>query len=370
MVILSRQSEVEYKLVLMRQSLEETGAIAIYLKGTDWFSWATAGASNTVLLTAEAGVAEILVTSNHAWILTDKIEAQRLLNEELNGIEKCYELQINPWADSKKRDLFIKEITSSGKILSDRSLSSDSSLPMSLIHHKRILLPTELDRYRQVGQLASEAMTEVLTQAQPNWTEYQLAGGGANALWKRGLHPALTLAAGARRLPLYRHPTPTTEAIGQIAMLVFCARGFGLIASLTRFVCFGSLPNEQRELHRQVREIEAAGLNQCQIGTPLDRVYAALKHAYEQQGYPRAIYEHHQGGTAGYLAREIVATPTTSDRLTASLAIAWNPSLPGAKIEDTFVLHSDDSLENLTYDSDWDHIDVDGRLRPVPLEIL
>lgn len=370
MVITSRQAEVEYKLTLIRESLEETGAIAIHLKGTDWFAWATAGASNTVLLTVETGVAEILVTNDNAWIFTDEIEAQRLFDEELIGIENCYEPQINPWAESIKREYFITEITGSGKTLSDRSSSPDSSLPMSLVHHKRTLLPTELDRYRQVGHLASEAMTEVLTQVHPDWTEYQLAGAGANALWKRGLHPALTLAAGARRLPLYRHPTPTNEEIGQIAMLVFCARGFGLIASLTRFVCFGSLTHEQRELHRQVREIEAAGLNQCQIGTPIDRVYETLKHAYEQQGYPRAIYDHHQGGTAGYLAREIVATPTTLDRLTASMAIAWNPSLPGAKIEDTFVLHSDGSLENLTFDSHWNNIDVDGRLRPVPLEIL
>ncbi len=370
MVITSRQAEVEHKLTLIRQSLEETGAIAIHLAGSDWFAWATAGASNSVLLTAETGVAEILITNDNAWILTDEIEAKRLFDEELIGIEKCYELQINPWAESKKRERFIKELTGSGKILSDRPISSTFPLPMSLIHHKRILLPTELDRYRQVGHLASEAMTEVLTQAHPDWTEYQLAGAGANALWERGLHPALTLAAGARRLPLYRHPTPTNEAIGQIAMLVFCARGFGLIASLTRFVCFGSLTHEQCELHRQVRDVEAAGLNQCQIGTPLDRVYDTLKHAYEQQGYPQAIYEHHQGGTAGYLAREIVATPTTSDRLTALMAIAWNPSLPGAKIEDTFVLHSDGSLESLTCDSAWNNIDVDGRLRPVPLEIL
>ncbi len=175
----SRQAEVEHKLIFMRESLEKTGAIALHLTGTDWFAWATAGASNTALLTAETGVAEILVTINRAWILTDQTEAQRLLEEELTGVEECYELQI-----------------------------------------------------------------------------------------------------------------------------------------------IGSLTNEQRELHRQVREIEAAGLNQCQIGTPLDRVYNTFKHAYEQQGYPRAIYEHHQSGTAGYLAREIVANPTTSDRLTASMAIA------------------------------------------------
>jgi hypothetical protein len=97
-------------------------------------------------------------------------------------------------------------------------------------------------------------------------------------------------------------------------------------------------------------------------------VYNALATAYEQRGYPHAIQEHHQGGTAGYGAREIVATPETSDRLTANMILAWNPSIPGAKIEDTFVLNADNSLENLSFDTHFPHVEIDGRMRPVPLE--
>ena len=36
-------------------------------------------------------------------------------------------------------------------------------------------------------------MTEVLTRARPEWTEWQLAGAGAEALWRRGIEPTLTL---------------------------------------------------------------------------------------------------------------------------------------------------------------------------------
>jgi hypothetical protein len=63
----------------MRYTLTENGVQAIRLRGTDWFSWATAGASHTVLVTAETGVAEVLVTAQ----VTDEIEAQRLKDEEL-----------------------------------------------------------------------------------------------------------------------------------------------------------------------------------------------------------------------------------------------------------------------------------------------
>lgn len=368
---MNRLEEVSTKLEFMRNALQETESAAIRLRGTDWFAWASAGGSNTVLLAAETGVAEVLVTTSDAWILTDEIEAQRLKDEQIPGQNSpegsLYQFAVNPWAESSKREAFVREATGGGKVLSDRPTQTESSLPQSLIRHRRVMLPSEVERYRQVGQLASEAMTEVLSEAQPTWTEYQLAGAGAQALWARGLHPILMLAAGEHRLP-YRHPLPSGEAIRRQAMLIFCARGHGLIVSLTRFVCFGHLSDEDRKLHHSIAEIEAVALNHSQSGTPLNRVYEALAKAYEQQGYPKAIREHHQGGTAGYGAREVVATPETNDRLAANMVLAWNPSISGAKIEDTFVLNPDNSLENLSFDPKFPYIEVEGWLRAVPLE--
>lgn len=339
-------AEINHKLEIIRSALKDTGAAAVRLRGTDWFAWATAGGSNTVLLAAETGVAEVLVTAENAWILTDEIEARRLQEEE---VKVGYDWSINPWAAADQREAFVESV-SHGLVLSDRPTGAEKALPPSLVQAKQTLLPSEIERYRQVGRLASQAMTATLQQAQPDWTEQQLAGAGAAALWERGLHPTLTLVAGERRLPIHRHATAKDEPLGQVAMLVFCARGFGLYANLTRFVAFGSLSPEHEDLHRQVREVEAAALNQCQNGTPLNQIYFTLKQAYVDQGHSNAIQEHHQGGTTGYLSREIVANPGTDNALTAPIAMAWNPSLPGAKIEDTFLLQPDGALENLTYD--------------------
>jgi Xaa-Pro aminopeptidase len=358
--------EVSIKLELIRQTLSETEAQGVRLRGTDWFAWVTAGASNTVLLTAETGVAEVLVTAEDAWVLTDEIEAQRLVDEEL---PVNFKLHVNPWADADARESFVRDVTAGGEILSDHPIPQlEKPLPPSLQQHKRVMMSSELERYRQVGQKASVAMTEVLKAAKPTWTEYQLAGAGAEALWASGLHPALTLVAGERRLPLYRHATPTGEQIGRQAMMVFCARGYGLYANLTRFVCFGALSDERADLHRHVREIEAQALNMCKPGTTLDEVYHALAVAYEQHGFPNAIKEHHQGGTTGYLAREVVANPFTKDTLAENMAVAWNPSLPGAKIEDTFVILGDGKLENMTFDPSFPNVEVEGRLRSLVLE--
>ncbi|HBI68267.1 MAG TPA: peptidase M24, partial [Massilia sp.] len=182
---------------------------------------------------------------------------------------------------------------------------------------------------------------------------------------RRGIHPALVLAAGERRLPLYRHPVPTHEPIGKRAMLVFCARRHGLYANLTRFVSFGQAPQEQSAL----MEVEATGLSAVEPGKSLSAVYHAFDAAYKHADRAEALNEHHQGGITGYLAREIVATPSTATGLEPGMAFAFNPSFAGIKIEDTFLL-GPQGLENLTCDPQWPAANVHGRQRPLWLEMI
>ncbi|MEK8088681.1 M24 family metallopeptidase [Thermithiobacillus plumbiphilus] len=362
----SRIDEVNAKLGFLRAGLMAANASALRLRGTAWFTWATAGASPTVLLTAETGIAEVLVTLDGAWVLTDNIEERRLREEEL---PQNFNVLATPWAEPALREARVREVSNGGLVLSDLPQGTEMPLPPAWLHQRRMLMMSERERYREVGRLASEAMTDVLLNARPDWTEYQLAGAGAEAMWARGLEPALTLAAGDRRMSTYRHPTPSPAKLGSQAMLVFCARRYGLFANLTRFVSFGKLSEADAERHHQVREIEAEALQASNPGKHLNEIYAALDHAYQKQGYPDGILMHHQGGLTGYLSREVVATPTTKDSLTEGMAVAWNPSLPGAKIEDTFLINADGDLENLTDDPRWPHTVTQGRKRPLPLEL-
>ena len=57
----------------------------------------------------------------------------------------------------------------------------------------------------------------------------------------------------------------------------------------------------------------------------------------------------------------------TSEPLAARMAIAFNPSLPGIKLEDTFLV-GEDGLENLTFDPAWPAITHASRQRALPLE--
>src|SRR6476620_6933876 len=120
-----RSKEIQEKLTTMRGWLRQSGAALLRLRGTDWFAWATAGGSNTVLLAAETGVAEIAVTATQAYVLTDEIEAQRLQDEE---VPTGYEWQVSPWADAGVRARFVAELAAGGAVLSDRPAAGEQSL--------------------------------------------------------------------------------------------------------------------------------------------------------------------------------------------------------------------------------------------------
>jgi Xaa-Pro aminopeptidase len=371
----TRAAEVAAKLALLRAALAETGAGAIRLRGTDWFAWATAGGDAAVLLAADCGVAEVLVTRDEAVVLTDAIEAERL---RLEQVPPGFTFHVAPWTETELRETYVLGAAGGGVVLSDRPRTGNGGgngeqpLPASLRLRRMVLLPSEQDRYRALGAEAAAAMTDTLRGARPAWTELELAAAGAQALWRRGIQPALVLAAGARRLAAFRHPVPTPEALGKRALLVFCARRHGLVASLSRAIAFGRLSDDERNAEADLLQVEATGLDAVRPGQSLAAVYHALDAAYRHVNRPDAIREHHQGGIAGYQAREIVASPSTATGIETGMAFALNPSFAGrfgyVLVEDTFLL-GEGGLDNLTLDPAWPATTIQGRARPVWLEV-
>jgi Xaa-Pro aminopeptidase len=148
-------------------------------------------------------------------------------------------------------------------------------------------------------------------------------------------------------------------------MMVFCARGFGLYANLTRFIFFRQPHAEELERFAFCKTVEARLLSASAPGASLSELYQTAAEAYKDLGHREEIQKHHQGGVTGYLSREHVATPESPRnlRLEIGMALAWNPSFPGAKIEDTILL-TENGIEILTVDRLWPTSNFAGRERP------
>lgn len=356
-------SELERKLTDVRRVLESEKLAGLRLRGVDWWAWATCGGSSSVIMTNEVGVAEVLITEKGAWVVTNKVEHPRLKDEEVpSGLETV----VFPWQDTAAADRFVRDVTRGGAVASDRPVAGERPLPQGIAKLKRLMSAEEVERYRKIGRLAAEAMTEVMQQAEPTWTEHRLAGEGAKACWSRGLEPTLCLVSGERRGRIHRHPISKSETLGQRAMLVFCARGFGLYANLTRFVYFSKPTAEEQDTWSRLQKVESAALSATRPGTTIASVYETLKSAYASVGRGEEIDNHHQGGPCGYLSREAIARPDspTGERVEAMMPFAWNPSLPAAKLEDTILARETGDVEILTVDPKWPTVTVDGRKRP------
>lgn len=333
--------------------LEEVGADAVVLSSAAAVSWYLDGGRPGVSIATDPIIAvrvgrdgdEVYATSN---------ETSRLLAEELpTGIA----VRERAWHEP----------------LAALDGLRESDVDARLRAARAVLLPGELARFRELGSDAARAMTDALLAAEPDWTERRLAAEIATGVTAAGADILVLLAAGESRAA-YPHPLPTTAALGRRVMAVVCARRDGLIANLTRWASFGRESAQERDAGRRILDVESDVLNATRPGRRLSEVLDAVAAAYPVHGFPADQWtRHHQGGAAGYNGRDPRAAPSTADVVQLGQAFAWNPWVPGAKVEDTLVLTGQSTdgaprFEALTFDPRWPSVEVAGRTRPATLE--
>lgn len=321
--------------------MKEKGFARFIVLRPENFAWLTGGGDNTVVV--GEGVAWLEIAEGKVVLHTSRIEAARLAEEEVEG---PLEVKVYPWYALPRP-------------------GEPSDLDYDLTSLRLILSPKEQESFRRLGQDAAHALGEAVRRARPDWTERKLAAAVAEEALALGIQPVVLLVAGEERIFRYRHPLPKDFPLGRLFMAVICGRRHGLVANLTRLRSLG-FP-EAGKLYRKILQVEAAALNFTRPGVTLGEVLSAIHEAYRAIGQAEAFEEHHQGGVAGYRPRELIATPGDKTTLSAGMAVAWNPSLPGAKVEDTFLI-TEDGLENLTVDPAWPMLEVAGRARPALLE--
>jgi len=208
-------------------------------------------------------------------------------------------------------------------------------------------------------------LTDAATGAHPSDAERDVAARLASGLAARGIDPLVTLVAGRSRLA-HRHPLPTAAPIGDRAMLVVCGRRHGLIANATRWVRWGASAAEA-DAERRILDVEAAYLDGTRVGGTIAGAFEQGIAGYARSGFDADEWRrHHQGGAAGYAGRDPRATASVGDVVQADHAFAWNPTAPGAKVEDTVLVRSS-GVEALTVDPRWPTLEVAGRPRPIEL---
>ena len=362
-----RAFEVASKLQQLRAQMAARAVDAVVLNQLPNIAWLTAGASTYINLASDTGPSSLLITIDGAYVITDRIEAGRLEQEEALAA-LGFGLAVEPWE---------QQGTQLSRLIAGKRIAQDGpgegiNLSSDLQTLRTNLLPQEVERLQHIGSLASAAIAEVMYAVQPGMTEYAIAGLLAQASLARGGHAIVNLVASDERIARYRHPLPTSKAVERYIMVVLCLRHQGLVAAVTRLIHFGSLPDEIAAKALTVARIDARMMLGTRSGKTMGDMYALAKLAYEEEGYPTATEEHHQGGSIAYLPREILARPNETAVIAERQAFAWNPSIRGAKSEDTIVL-GPSGPAIITQTPDWPMVSVtiDGQTvqRPAILEL-
>jgi Xaa-Pro dipeptidase len=317
----------------LAELMERRGVDAVVLRRPANFAWYTGGADSKVDHVAPEGVADLVVRPDSRLVLTSTIEAPRMRAEQTPDLE----VVVYPWHED--REAALHEVAGGARVGSDIGLPGTVDLSGEIAELRRTLDPDAVESLRAVGLDASAAMAEAAAVVEPGMTEHDAAAALAGACRRRGLTATVLLAAADERIALHRHPVPVGARIERRAMLVASAERGGLYANLTRIVVLAEVDPELTRRQRACEEILARMREEAtRPGRTLAEAFADCQRFYADAGFPDEWRLHHQGGVTGYGSRELIATPTTDDLIEPGQAFAWNPSVAGAKAEETFVL--------------------------------
>ena len=330
--------EIQEKERRVREFLKVRNLQALLLKRQANFSWLTGGGLNMVGIATEVGATSLLITENEKFLISNNIEASRMVIEERLETQG-FQVRSFPWYED--RELFlVKEIVGKGALGCDVPFPGAVALAEDVARLRYSLTADERVRYRWLGARVSSALENTVAATEKGEKESEVVGRLCRELWKDRIDPITLMSAADERISNFRHPIPTEKRVEKCLMVSVNARKWGLIVSLTRFVHFGKLPQELREKYEANVFIDCTFMAASRPGIPAREVLRKGINAYGAKGYPEEWKLHHQGGSIGYTGRDYRVNFETMDIIQENQAFTWNPSLAGVKSEDTILVAS------------------------------
>mgnify|MGYP000008809649 CR=1 FL=1 len=330
------------------QYLQTAGLEAVWFARPNTFAWLTGGGDNVVDREGDIGVAAAGYDGDEVRVVTDNIEAPRLRDEELDS-----------GVAVETFDWHAQSLAEAVSEASPAPAAADFDVPgfesVDATRLRQPLTDSQIEQYRELGRDTADAVETVARKVEPSHTELDVTAVLRQELEGCGIATPVVLVGSAERAQSYRHYTSTDTELGDYALISVTAQRNGLHVSTTRAVAFDP-PEWLAERTRKATRVETSALAATQAvgregGTAGD-VFATIQDAYAEVGWEGEWQNHHQGGAAGFAGREWIATPGHESEVALPQGYAWNPTIDGAKSEDTYLV-SDDDIELLSATGDW-----------------
>ncbi|MFC4542136.1 M24 family metallopeptidase [Halosolutus amylolyticus] len=347
-------------------SLDSQDLDSVWFARPNSFAWLTGG-SNVVDRETDAGVAAVGYDGEDLRVVTNNIEADRIAAEELPDLDDPTVERFS-WHASSLGEAIAARVGADERAAADVDVPGLDRVDPSTL--RQPLTERDRDRYRDLGRETAAAVESVCRELRAEDTEHEVASALRVALSARGIEAPVVLVGGEERAQQYRHYTPTDAELGGYCLVSVTAERAGLHASCTRTVAFDP-PSWLEDRHATAARVEATALAATRevatAGGTAGDVFEAIQDAYDALGYTGEWENHHQGGAAGFAGREWIATPDHDAAVETPMAYAWNPTVEGAKSEDTALVTAD-GIDVLTTTGNWPTTTARAVGRDVELE--
>ena len=316
----------------------------------------------------------VLVTSSGAaWLATDARYLERAATEA-PGIECVEARRAGPSMVAKARELGIgrlgydaASVTVEGLEALERAAAGQLDLvPTSgLVERLRAVKEaSEVATITRACEITARAFESVAAELAPGVTERQVAWELTKAMRERGAEADAfdaIVAFGPHSAIPHHEPTDRPLAKGDLVKLDFGARVDGYCSDLTRTVVLGPAADWQRELHAQVRELQAELRAQAVPGAKPADLDAAMRTRIAEAGHETLHGLGHGVGLAihedPFLVDRSPAPPLQPGSVVTIEPGIYLPGRGGVRIEDT-VLVTDASGPRVLTDTTRDLIEV------------
>jgi Xaa-Pro aminopeptidase len=296
------------------------------------FAWLTSGASAVALDPEDAPA--LYCTPEARWLVARNTDAQRLFDEELDGLG--FQLKEWPWYGG--RAAMLDHLCRLRPFACDRPMDAAPLVAEQLRQRRLALTACEAEKFLELGRTVSHALEAACRSVAVGQTEQEVAGQVAHRLTHRGVETVAVEVAADGRSRRYRRVGFTAAKVEQYAVLRATGRRFGLYATASRTVSFGPPDEMLAREHDAACKITAAYV----AGTAPDGIVKELlvagRRIFKITGFEHEWRLRPLGHVTGRAVVERSWLPDTADVLQPGWGVTWQASVGAASSCDTYLV--------------------------------
>jgi Xaa-Pro aminopeptidase len=328
-----RRSDIEAKMGRVADLLRRTDCQGLLLLEPENLAWLTSGAAQRTVPDPST-TPGLYCNGDQRWLLCSNVDTQRLFDEELDSLG----FQLKEWPWHWGREQILTDLCQGRKIAADRPLGQCVVIEADLLSERCRLSAYEQACMRALGALLAHAIEATCRQLALGQSEREIAGQLAHRLMHRGAVPLHIGVAADGRSRSYRQFSFTSTAVRRYAVITATARKYGLCATATRAVSFGTPDDSFRAETNAICRVAASFLASTWPNAVPGQVLQAARRIYQLSGYEHEWLAAPQGHLIGRRPIEAHIMPKTDELLSAGQAIVWIPAAGAASGADTYLV--------------------------------